>query len=381
MNDKKLLVELKPDSDMSKIAAYFILNGRQSATMNDIAEATGLSLNNVRYYCARMKNWFTNVTSKRHGDVIRFNYAAVEPEVSLIMASGSMTEQVASLGNKTIATVSGTAKSSTDIVVPPAPNIPDLKTKYEFFHKPTYFGRLASKVTQHKLHVSLSGPPGIGKSVAFEVLAIQNIMPLVNINADAGLRARQLVGGMTDLGRFEMAQFAAAVVNGWWAKIDEANGADPDAIIFLNSILAPPYQVNINGRSYSVHPNFRLCITYNPGLIGTKPLPDSLKDRLYPFRVKFPETSQLEKMLKGNGLPIEDVKVQQMIIFAAALAKAREEGRCKFDITLRRLIDAWTDVQDGFSVYDALYNACVDRIDNVVDAAAVKTVLDTTVQK
>ena len=379
MNDK-LLVELTPGSDMHKFASYFILNGRQSATIEDVATATGMSANHVRHYAARMKNYFANVISRRRGDVIRFSYANVDPEVSLLV--GNITGGAEKVVSTSVPAAKSAPKSSTDIVVPNAPAIPD-KDKYQFFVKPQYFARLASKVVDHKLHVSLSGPPGIGKSVAFEVLAMQNMMPLVNVNADSGLRSRQLVGSMTDLGRFEMAQFAAAVVNGWWAKIDEANGADPDAIIFLNSLLAPPYQVNINGRSYGVHPNFRLCITYNPGLIGTKPLPESLKDRLYPFRVKFPTAVMLEKMLVANGLPNPDVdpRIKSMVEFAMAMATARQENRCRFDITLRRLTDAWTDIQDGATVYDALCNSCVERVDNVVDSAAVLAILDGTVQK
>lgn len=384
MDNKKLLVELDPGSEMHKIVAWFLLNGKSSADLADVSQATGLEERRIMHYVGRMRGWFTNVSSKRRGHVIKLNYAAIEPEVSLIIdGSAKSIDEAGTLVHAASAAKATSHKSSTDIIVPNAPAIPDVATKYGFFVKPQYFARLSSKVMQHKLHVSLSGPPGIGKSVAFEVLAAQNLMPLVNVNADSGLRSRQLVGSMTDLGRFEMAQFAAAVVNGWWAKIDEANGADPDAIIFLNSLLAPPYQVGINGRSYSVHPNFRLCITYNPGLIGTKPLPESLKDRLYPFRIKFPTAAMLERMLVANGLPKpdEDGRVQSMITFAMAMATARQENRCRFDITLRRLTDAWTDIQDGASTHEALTNSCVERVDNVVDSAAVQQVLDSTVQK
>jgi MoxR-like ATPase len=181
---------------------------------------------------------------------------------------------------------------------------------------------------------------------------------------------------MTDLGTFEATQFAAAVVYGGWAKIDEANAIDPDAIMALNSILAPPHQIVIHGHTYPVNPKFRLILSYNPGLIGTKPLPESLKDRLYPFKVEFPNEPMLKKMCKGNGIDIEHPEGKRLVKFAMAMNQARSVANTtRYDITLRDLKKAWSDVVDGNGAAVAIDLAILKGIDNQTERDSVRNVL------
>lgn len=357
----RILVELAQNDRFYKVFMA-LKDYPQGTTVENICKITGLTDGWVRHVIGRAK-MFSNIDAKRRGDNVILRHRPIAADTIVIE---STTHTPSTKGSPVAATIQG----GTDIVFPQPPEIPDVKVKYSFFEKPEYYDRLKSKILVHQRNIRIGGPPGIGKSSAFEYMAASEYIPLVNINADSGLQLRQLVGGMTDLGRFEVAQFAAAVIYGWWAKIDEANGMNPDAALALNSLLAPPYQVTIHGKSYPVHPSFRLCLTYNPGLVGTKPLPDSLKDRLYPFKVAFPNRSRLQKMMKANGVDVELESVQKMMDFAIAVAKSRE-GKHKFDMTMRRLLDAYTDIKDGFGPYDALYNACISSIDSIVDATAV----------
>lgn len=378
-----LTVELVSSSDPALLLNFF-LEHPKGATIEEVSAATSLSENKIRWTAARLGVWFVNVSGKRRGNLMRFAYRPLDPTFFVATPTAIAPPATAGKGDgAAVATVSQPSprtSAETEIAWPGSPPIPDVKKKYGFFEAPEWFRRLESKILKHGKNISLSGPPGIGKSAAFEFLAARETVPLVNISADAGLRARQLIGGMTDNGRFEVSQFAAAVVKGWWAKVDEVNGADPDALLFLNSILAPPYEVTIHGRTYPVHPEFRMAVTYNPGLVGTKPLPDSLKDRLYPFKVKFPTRSRLEKMVAANGVAISS-DVSKVLDFAIAVVENRNMGKHKFDMTMRRILDAVSDLDDGIGVKDALYNACVDRIDNPIDAAVISQLLDTSFPK
>lgn len=359
---------------MKDVLEYLVARP-SGATYEQIFEELKLKdVGQARWLVGRLRDWSSNVSIRRvgkRGNVsVRAQYTPVTPEVTLKLGSNGSKEIDTLSGKTPSAKVSGGSRE-TDVVMPAAPTIPDVKTRYKFFEPPDFYKLLKSKVLVHGKNIALKGPPGIGKSSAFEYMAGSEFMPLVNINADAGLKSKHLIGSMTDNGRFEVAQFAAAVINGWWAKIDEANGMDPDAALALNSLLAPPYNITIHGKGYNVHPNFRLCITYNPGLVGTKPLPDSLKDRFYHIPVTFPTGARLTMMLKANGVDTSNADVLQTIQFAGAVAKLRNERRINYDITMRRLIDAWSDLIDGASLETALSNSVLGSIDSEKDKAEV----------
>jgi len=357
-------------------------------SVEDLMKETGLSVNQVWSWTGMLQKWSPNIKIKRRGrreNGGRIQMAYYPPGPSVVVAAPSTIkvsakDQTGAAAVQPVPSSQGTTKT-TDIAWAAAPPMVDPAEKYAFFNPPEFYRTLRSKVLVHGKNIAMKGPPGIGKSSAWEYMAATEYRVLVNINADAGLKARQLIGGLTDLGRFEVAQFATAVVQGWWAKIDEANGMDPDAALALNSLLAPPYMITIHGKNYPVHPEFRLCITYNPGLVGTKPLPDSLKDRFYPIVVGFPTEGRLRIMLKANGVDTSMPDVERMIKFAMEVSKLRDSGKLRFDITMRRLIDAWSDLQDGSKLYDALMQSVVAAIDNRQDIAAVMTVLDSTVGK
>lgn len=379
-------VRLKGDAE----AMLSYLSGVPAgATIEEIEKATGIPAKRVFWMADKLNKWAQNVTVKRGATTkggkatkfVKMMYHAPAPDV-VITKEVSKPAPVSKDGKKPIKSEPAqpkdedTGTKATDVIFPNAPEVVDIEEEYTYFDKPDYYKLLMSKVGEYGLHIAMKGPPGFGKSSAFEYFAGQEMRPLVNVNADAGLRARQLVGGMTDNGRFEVAEFAAAVVNGWWAKIDEVNGADPDALLALNSLLAPPHRINIHGKMYKVHPEFRLCVTYNPGLVGTKPLPGSLMDRFYHIPVSFPTESRLKKMMDANGIDTKKPDVIKLVNFTTTMFKARADRKIRYEITMRRLVHAWGDLQSGYDVATAIRQSVLAVIDDPVDQSTVLKIMN-----
>ena len=259
---------------------------------------------------------------------------------------------------------------------PQAP--PMIESMGDVFREPKWF-RDMERMVESERHISLAGPPGVGKDTAVAELASQEGKILVTVGGDAGFRRRDLVGmQQISNGRsyFDVAEYAAAVVNGWWALISEVNAADADALLFINTQLAPPYIINIAGKSYAVHPDFRLFVTYNPGLVGTKPLPQSFKDRFFSIKIPFWSKSGLRDLLQAHGMP-EGVEYDRLINFAMLMWDAHERGTIRYQITSRRLMDAVELMKNGsHSVEEAVKLAVLASIDSPLETATAKSLLD-----
>jgi MoxR-like ATPase len=234
-------------------------------------------------------------------------------------------------------------------------------------------------------HIALSGPPGVGKDTAVIQLAAEEGRPLVTIGGDAGFRRRDLVGTphiANGSSYFEVAEYAAAVVNGWWVLLTEVNAADADALMFINAQLASPYIVTVSGKAYPVHPDFRLFVSYNPGLTGTKPLPQSFKDRFFSVKVPFFSFTQLKSILQAHGMPeadsINNEAWPNMIVrFGIQMWDAYTRGQMRYQITTRRLIDATVLMLDSIEpdVKSALRAAVIAAIDSPVEASTAESIL------
>jgi MoxR-like ATPase len=250
----------------------------------------------------------------------------------------------------------------------------------DIFRKPSYFETMRAMVKLNK-HISLAGAPGTGKDTSIIELAALEGQPLVTVGGDGGLRKRDLVGTTEIINgstTFKVAEFAAAVVYGWWASITEINAADPDVLLLLNATMAQPYVININGKAYPVHSNFRLFVSYNPGLIGTKPLPQSFKDRFFSIQVPFYNRQQLRSLLEANGMPDLNVPWTTKIVdFGMAMWSAYERGQMRYQISVRRLMDAVVLMNMVVDVKDALAQAVLSAIDSPTEFRAAKAVLET----
>lgn len=281
-----------------------------------------------------------------------------------------------------------------DVHWPGAPKLLSGKD-YDFYRKPSYFNAFRKMVELGK-HVALAGPPSVGKDTDVEYLAALEGRPLVTVGGDAGLRKRDLTGTpemVNGSSYFLVSEFAAAVVNGWWACITEVNAAEPDTLILLNGILAPPYAITIRGVAYPVHPEFRLFITFNPGLIGTKPLPQAFRDRFYPIQIPFLNRDELFERLVAHGMPGETMVVNdsygnsktvskvewvdKLLDYAMEMRQAHVQSKMRYHITVRRLIDAVTLMNEGITtdIRRALKWAVIGAIDSPVEVTEAERIL------
>jgi len=329
-----------------------------------------LSAVKAMYYLSR---WTDNFLIERDGAT----YIDAAPDTIIHQADN--VEVAAALTPETPGRDDSDADADAEqLAYPQTPSIPEPAS---FFIKPSWYGRMKAMVKLGK-HVALAGPPGVGKSLAIEQLAIDEGKPLVNISSDAGLRRRDLTGNVQLVNghtRFMVAEYAMAAMMGWWVKIDEINSAEPDALMYLNGQIASPYTVNFYGKSFPVHPDFRLFATYNPGLVGTKPLPDSLKDRFFPIKLAFPSDTQLRLILEANGMPGVDVTWTQAIVAYGHQAWEQHlAGRLRYQITPRRLMDAVSLVEHcDLNVFTALDAAVIGAVDKVSEVNVLKSVLST----
>lgn len=258
------------------------------------------------------------------------------------------------------------------------PQTPTIEDALSWYKKPSWYARMKQMVGLGK-HIALSGPPGIGKSTGVRGLAAEMHMPLVHVSADVGLRRRDLTGSVELVNgstQFVVAEYAAAAVFGWWAIVDEVNAAEPDALLFMNSQLEEPRKVNFHGMAYPVHPNFRCFVTYNNGLIGTKPLPQSFIDRFFSIKQEFPTNAQLKAMLLNhNGASIDETQLDRLVRFGQLSWEAHKGGRMHYQITPRRLMDAIDLIAFGENVPDALRESVLPVVSNVSEVAVLDAII------
>jgi len=118
-------------------------------------------------------------------------------------------------------------------------------------------------------------------------------------------------------------------------------------------------------------------VTYNPGLVGTKPLPPSFKDRFYPIKQDFPADYELRRLLKANGLPDNGNWSDSVLEFARKMYDAHQHGQMRYQISPRRLIDAIDLMNHGFTddVKTALRMAVVATIDSPLESRVAEDIL------
>ena len=376
---------VKAGSEIDKMARAMLTDPRPY-TEEELVEIGGLSRS--AWLMRQTDKWFDNIrVNTEWGDASRavnFHYVDVMPNTPEAVGK-SVGKSVGKKENE---------EYVSELEWPQAPPIIDMM---ENFQKPSWFEIMATMV-ENGSHISLSGPPGVGKDTAVEQLAAREGRPLVAVSGDGGFRRRDLVGTteiFNGASYFSVAEYAAAVVNGWWVLITEVNAADADALLFINSQLAPPYIINIHGKAYPVHKDFRLFVSYNPGLAGTKPLPPAFKDRFFPIKLGFFSEYELTMRLRAWGLPQqavdenysmtdEDGKVvtaswpKHLVKFGMEMWKAHQEkGQMRYQISVRRLIDAITLMRTGAAgdIFTALNAAVIDTIDSQVEAKVAERIL------
>jgi MoxR-like ATPase len=174
----------------------------------------------------------------------------------------------------------------------------------------------------------------------------------VTVNGDAGFRRKDMEGSVRDSGAGStffnvVAEFAAAAVNGWGCILNEVNAADPDALLWINGLLEVPFVVNgpRQAPSRSTRTSGSI-VTYNPGLVGTKALPQAFKDRFFPIKLDFPPKAFVKTSWSRRPASASTPSyIERLLKYAAGLLDpARSRATLRYQISaapaLRRGVPA-----------------------------------------
>jgi MoxR-like ATPase len=266
---------------------------------------------------------------------------------------------------------------------PPAPGKGHANSKYQ---SPSWYKRMEAALDAGK-HVSLAGPPGTGKSTGPEQYFIRRGQPFVVVNGDAGFRRKdiegttEIQGGLTF---FNVAEFAAAAINGWGCILNEVNAADPDALMWINGILEVPNKVTVHGRTFEVHKDFRLVVTYNPGLVGTKALPQAFKDRFFPIKLGFPPKEFVRRIVVAKtGVSGTVSYMDRLLKYAQDCWTLHEKGTLRYQISPRRLFDVvfLMEAHIATDLDTAIKQAILDAVDSHADQQALTQLITKPLQE
>lgn len=391
-----ILLRVGKNSPLDKVLRPMFVDGQMltDAELDEkFGRTSGLLLLNLT------SKWFDNVTIetiKEEGKHYRLaHYTDVTPKK--IIPVSERLEAVKAATKVNVIADNGQAPAGQPAELGEEPvvwgEVPPQLHPHPNFVEPKYYRTMKHMVRSGR-HIRLAGPPSVGKDTAIKQLAWESGKPLVSLNGSS-LRERHMTGirAQDASGRsyFLPSQFATAVVMGWWCNLTEINAAESDVLLWLNSVTEEPFVITLNGKAYPVHKEFRLFCSYNPGALGTRPLPASLLDRFFPIKLDFHNESSLRRILEANGMPTADlIKADDygnqrdwttcLVKFAIKLWETHENGKMKYQITVRRCMDVSElmkafreDGIDGFKA--ACRAAIVDAIDNPLDAKEAERVL------
>lgn len=232
--------------------------------------------------------------------------------------------------------------------------------KDENFIVPSWYDEMRFMVKKGK-HILLYGIPGTGKSFAVKQLAQEFNIPLVVIPGSAQFHKRDLLGNPDISGGksfFSVAEYATAVVKGYWVVFEEINSIYPDSLMVVNSQLDKPNTIQINGVTYDAHPNFRCFGLYNKGLVGTKMLPQSLMDRFYTIPIPLPDNDTLSTIFIQHGVKDVDT-LYKLVTFVQSVWL---NSTLNYQLSIRRVFDSVLLMDYGYSIIESLEKAILPYI-------------------
>lgn len=193
-------------------------------------------------------------------------------------------------------------------------------------------------------HLSLAGPPGVGKS--WDVVAFGTVEEIPVITCIGGDNAGRddLIGCQAfkqdGTAGFVLGPVGVAIKYGCICVIDEATSMQPDAIITLNAATDASGKLQLsNGEVLDIHPNFRLVITSNPGGAGSKLLPKSTLSRfvsvIYP---KITEQQFMDRMQYNVGNFAGTKFLKELFKTYEKVSTICETSNYDIDTTIREFI-------------------------------------------
>lgn len=216
------------------------------------------------------------------------------------------------------------------------------------------------------------GESGTGKSTTAKHLFHKAGIPFEIINASTNLEESDLIGTMvanknrkSDLDPmfvWKDGVIARAVRMGYGAILEEINFARAGILGKLNSLLDDTRQLELgDGTIIQAHPNFKLFATGNIGEEGTQRLNRALINRFQHVK-KFKHLNKQETidliMAKTNYKVRE--KVERIYSVYDAIKKYAKENQLRLSLSIRQLLNIFTNPKIYKTAYDAVINCMVN---------------------
>lgn len=252
-------------------------------------------------------------------------------------------------------------------------------TQYRIAQQP-YYRPMSNEVAlfeaahARRLPVMLKGPTGCGKSRFVEYMAWKLGRPLVTVACNEDITASDLVGRfLLDGGgtRWQDGPLTTAARIGALCYLDEVVEARQDTVVVIHPLTDHRRVLPLDkkGELVSVHPDFHLVISYNPGYQSLmKDLKQSTKQRFTALDFDYPTAEvEAEIVAAESGLEVADcLKLVDIAHRARALkGHGLDEG-----ISTRLLVYAAQLISTGIAPPEACAMALVRPITDDADIRA-----------
>ncbi|MCB2185681.1 MAG: CbbQ/NirQ/NorQ/GpvN family protein [Deltaproteobacteria bacterium] len=182
-----------------------------------------------------------------------------------------------------------------------------------------------------KLPIMLKGPTGCGKTRFLEHMAWRLGRPLVTVACHEDLTASDLVGRYLLKGAETLwmdGPLSLAVKHGAICYLDEVVEARKDTTVVIHPLtddrrVLPQEK---RGKILEAHPDFLLCISYNPGYQSVmKDLKHSTRQRFVALEFDYPPPG-LEKQILISETGLDEALAAQLVKLAEMVRNLKQHG-------------------------------------------------------
>lgn len=226
------------------------------------------------------------------------------------------------------------------------------------------------------------GETGVGKTALIRYLAHQTNNGFRRLNLNGQTTIDEFVGKtlINKQGTYwQDGVLTDALRKGYWLLLDELNGALPEILFVLHSLLDDDGFIVLSEKDGEVvkpHPNFRLFATMNPSgkYAGTKELNKALLSR-FPIilQLDFPNPKEETKILNLYVKKIDEKIIPTLIKMANDLRLSYKKDEIEYVCSTRDLINCVKIAQDK-GITEALTLTIINRCQEE-DVKAVKTIV------
>lgn len=204
-----------------------------------------------------------------------------------------------------------------------------------------------------------AGPTGCGKTMAFKEFCYQTGIPLVRANMRGDIEWADLLGYNTTNDQNELifvdGPLTVAARYGGLFYADEFNYAKSDITGGLNMVMdSGILNVEPTGEVITVHPDFRVIGSYNPGYAGTRAI-NAATRRRFEANINFDYLSadlEINVIQAQSGVQNHDAAVG-LVRFANAVRDLAKQREIETDLSTASLVSVMQYTQ-AFSIRDAM---------------------------